>query len=96
MSKESVLKKEFQEKDVQRLRNLMTGKHGERNMSGIGYTKLEEFHCEGDVWENDGRQWTIKNGVKHIEELYGSNLYIHTPPLNSRSPKTVLPTHDNK
>lgn len=30
----SVLKKQFQEKDVQRLRNLMTGKYGEKN-----YTK---------------------------------------------------------
>ena len=39
--KESVLKKEFKEKDVQRLRNLMTGKHGDRNVQGVGYTKLE-------------------------------------------------------
>jgi hypothetical protein len=27
---ENVLKKEFKEKDVQRLRNLMTGKYGEK------------------------------------------------------------------
>ena len=90
MSKESVLKKEFQEKDVQRLRNLMTGKHGERNMSGIGYTKLEEFHCEGDVWENDGRQWTIKNGVKqNITKLDEAKKAI-TMPLFCPSCNTLM------
>ena len=31
---------------------------------GTGYTKAKEFHNEGDVWEEDGRQWTIKNGLK--------------------------------
>jgi hypothetical protein len=29
---ENVLKREFQQKDVQRLRNLMTGKHGEKTL----------------------------------------------------------------
>lgn len=61
---ESVLKKEFHKKDVQRLRNLVQGKYGERSTSGIGYTKKEESHKEGDVWEEDGRKWTIKNGIK--------------------------------
>jgi hypothetical protein len=64
MSKESVLKKQFQQKDVQRLRNVMTGKAGERSTEGIGYTKATEFHKEGDVWTEDGREWTIKDGIK--------------------------------
>jgi len=64
MSKDSVLNKEFKEKDVQRLRNLIQGKHGERSVSGVGYTKKQEFYDEGDIWEEDGRQWTIKNGIK--------------------------------
>ena len=62
--KDSVLKKDFKQADVQRLRNLMTGKQGERTTAGIGYSKQQEFHTEGDVWEEDGRQWTIKNGIK--------------------------------
>jgi hypothetical protein len=53
MSKESVLNKQFKEKDVQRLRNLITGKHGDRTLSGIGYTKQEEFHSEGDICLKD-------------------------------------------
>jgi hypothetical protein len=34
--KDNVLKKEFQQKDVNRLRNVMSGKAGERTTEGIG------------------------------------------------------------
>jgi len=61
---DNVLKKDFKSADVQRLRNLMTGKQSERTVNGIGYTKKQEFHEEGDVWEENGRQWTIKDGIK--------------------------------
>ena len=61
---DNVLKKEFQQKDVQRLRNLMQGKYGEKTIVGTGYTKKQEFYEEGDIWEADGRSWTIKNGIK--------------------------------
>ena len=64
MSQDNVLKKEFTKKDVQRLRNVFTGKTGERSTDGIGYTKQQEFHKEGDVWIKDGREWTIKDGIK--------------------------------
>ena len=33
MSQDNVLKKEFAKKDVERLRNLMKGKYGEKNVS---------------------------------------------------------------
>ena len=36
---ESVLKKEFREADLQRLRNLVQGKTGERTSVSSGYTK---------------------------------------------------------
>jgi hypothetical protein len=42
----------------------MQGKHGEKTIVGTGYTKQQEFYEEGDIWEADGRQWTIKNGIK--------------------------------
>ena len=61
---DNVLKKDFKSADVQRLRNLMTGKQGERTTAGVGYEKSKEFHEEGDVWEENGRTWTIKNGIK--------------------------------
>ena len=62
--KDNVLKKEFSKKDVQRARNLITGNTNSRTSQGVGYTKKYEHHKEGDVWEEDGRQWTIKNGIK--------------------------------
>ena len=61
---DNVLKKDFQQRDVQRLRNLVQGKYGDKVGEGVGYTKAEEFHKEGDIWEVDGRKWTIKNGIK--------------------------------
>ncbi len=64
MSQDNVLKKEFQKKDVERLRNLMQGKSSERTTEGIGYSKKEIFYKEGDIWEEKGRKWTIKNGIK--------------------------------
>lgn len=62
--KDNVLKKEFKKKDVQRLRNVMTGKASERSTEGIGYTKTQEVRQEGDVWTEYGREWTIKDGIK--------------------------------
>ena len=61
---DNILKKEFNKKDVERLRNLVKGKSGERTSQGIGYTKKEEFYKEGDIWEVNGRKWTIKDGIK--------------------------------
>ena len=45
-----MLKKEFKEKDVERIRNLVKGKSGERTMSGVGFAKKQQFHEEGDIW----------------------------------------------
>jgi transcription elongation factor Elf1 len=77
---ESVLKKEFQQRDIQRLRNLVQGKHGDKTTIGIGYTKQQEFHNEGDVWEEDGRKWTIKNGIKqNVTKLDKAKEELHLP-----------------
>jgi hypothetical protein len=62
---ESRLKKEFSKKDVQRMRNLITGNKGDRTQVLAGYEKINGDYKEGDVWqESDGRTWTIKNGIK--------------------------------
>ena len=61
---DNVLKKEFSKKDVQRARNLITGNTNSRTSEGIGYTKKHEHYVEGDMWEENGRTWTIKNGLK--------------------------------
>jgi hypothetical protein len=77
---DNVLKKEFQKKDVERLRNLVAGKYGEKTTIGTGYTKQKEFHEEGDIWEEDGRTWTIKNNIKqNITKLDKAKESIHLP-----------------
>jgi hypothetical protein len=62
--KDNVLRKEFNKKDVTRLRNLVNGKSSNKTGQGVGYTKTEEFHQEGDIWEENGRTWTIRDGIK--------------------------------
>ena len=64
MSQDSVLRKEFSKKDVQRARNLVQGKTGNKTTEGIGYSKKDTFYKEGDIWEEKGRKWTIKKGIK--------------------------------
>ncbi len=81
MSKGTVLKKEFQKKDVERLRNLMKGKYGEKTHSSVGFTTKQEFHEEGDVWESDGRTWTIKDGIKQNITKLDKAKKAHTMPL---------------
>ena len=39
-----MLKKQFKERDVQRLRNVITKQHGNKSTLGIGYTKTQETH----------------------------------------------------
>lgn len=62
--KETTLKKQFTERDLQRVRNLVQKKVDDKTITSVGYTKAEEIHVEGDVWEENGRTWTIKNGIK--------------------------------
>jgi hypothetical protein len=58
------LKKEFSKRDVQRMRNLITGDAGGATITQTGYTKQYVEHKEGDTWEENGKKWTIKNGIK--------------------------------
>lgn len=64
MSNESMLQKDFKQRDVQRMRNLITKKYGDKTSTQTGYVKKHIDYKEGDVWEEDGKQWTIKKGLK--------------------------------
>jgi hypothetical protein len=64
MANESMLQKDFKQRDVQRMRNLITKNYGDKTVTQAGYTKETIEHKEGDVWEENGKQWTIKNGLK--------------------------------
>ena len=59
-----MLKKEFRKSDVNRARNLIMGKTGASTGIQIGYNKKTEDYKEGDVWTENKKTWTIKNGIK--------------------------------
>jgi len=81
MSKVQGLNKQFTEKDVKRMRNLIQGKHGEKVGQSVGYAKKTIHYKEGDVWEADGRKWTIKNGIKQNITKLDAAKKAHIMPL---------------
>jgi len=59
-----MLKKEFKRKDVDRARNLLMGKSGASSETQVGYEKKRVDYKEGDVWVENKKTWTIKDGIK--------------------------------
>lgn len=93
LPKESTLKKEFKKSDVQRMRNLITGKSGDRTQILGGWESKKEDHKEGDIWEEDGKQWTIKSGIKQsITKLDKFKHLVHLP---FTCPNCSKPLKDN-
>lgn len=99
---ESLLKKEWTKSDVQRVRNLISGNYGASTRDQIGYSKKEEFHKEGDIWEENGKTWTIKNGLKQsVSKLSGIRQALQMPlvcpkcgkALNTPLDKKMYPLH---
>lgn len=80
MAQESLLKKEFKSKDVERVRNLVNKDFSAKTVAGVGYEKTQQFHQEGDIWEENGRTWTIKNGIKqNITKLDAAKKAMQIP-----------------
>ena len=59
-----MLKKEFNRRDVERMRNLISGKADSSSETQVGYKKKTIKRKEGDVWNENKKTWTIKNGIK--------------------------------
>lgn len=97
MSRETLLKKEFQKRDVQRIRNLLSGKQGDATQTQVGYTAKHIERNEGDVWEELGRNWTIKNGIKmSVTKLNRAKSLSITPLLCPNCSKPLKTEHDKK
>ena len=77
---ESLLKKEFKSKDVNRARNLITKDFSGKTVDGTGYEKVYVAYKEGDIWEENGRTWTIKNGIRqNITKLDAAKKALQMP-----------------
>ena len=92
-SNSSMMQREFKERDIQRMRNIIKKDYTAKTITQVGYSKLSEDHEEGDVWEENGKQWTIKNGIKQtvtrFDELKRSvNLPLVCP--NCKKPMKVF------
>jgi hypothetical protein len=61
---DNVLKKEFKKKDVSRIRNIVQKRFSDNTTIQTGYKKDIIEYKEGDVWEENNKTWTIKNGIK--------------------------------
>ena len=75
------LNREFNKKDVERMRNLIQGKYGEKNGTSVGFSTPHKDYKEGDIWESDGRTWTIKNGIKQNITKLDKAKKAHVMPL---------------
>jgi len=91
---ESKLIKEFKGRDVQRMRNIMTKDYGAKTSVQVGYNKDHIEYKEGDVWEVDGRSWTIKNGLKQTVTRFDKLKQLVAMPLCC--PKCKVPMQDNR
>jgi hypothetical protein len=98
MSKDNVLKKQFQEKDVQRLRNLVQGKHADKSQVSVGFSKGQELnHKEGDTWTEGDKTWTIRDGIKqNVTKLDAAKEAINLPIFCPSCKKIMKPHLDKK
>ena len=92
---QSSMVKEFRQKEVTRMRNLLTGKSGEKTQVLSGYEKNEEDHVEGDIWVDQwGKKWTIKRGIKQsVTKMDGIKSMVHLP-LTCPSCGSVMKVND--
>ena len=80
MSKETLLKKEFKESDIHRVRNIVNKDFTASTKLQTGYRKVKKNYKEGDVWEESGKTWTIKDGIKqNITKLDGAKKALRIP-----------------
>jgi len=97
MSRETLLQKEFQKRDVQRIRNLLSGNQGDATQTQVGYTTKQINRSEGDVWEELGRKWTLRNGIKvSVTKLDRAKSASFVPLLCPNCSKPMKGGHDKK
>jgi len=87
------LKKEFSTRDVQRMRNIITGNAGGSTGIQVGYSKQSQDYQEGDIWEENGKQWTIKNSIKQTVTKHDKLRQLTVMPLSC--PECNKPMKDN-
>jgi hypothetical protein len=94
---ENALKREFSQRDINRIRNIITNNTNAATGIQTGYSKTYIEHKEGEVWEENGRQWTIKNGIKQtVSKLDKFKKLIVLPITCPKCNKPMIISHANK
>ena len=94
---ETQLSKEFTDRDLQRARNIISGNTASATRIQTGYQKQSEVYTEGDTWEENGKQWTIKGGLKQTITKHDKIRELITMPLKCPScEKSMKSTSLNK
>lgn len=88
------IKKEFSKSTVQRMRNIITGKAGDRTQIQSGYEIYREEHKEGDVWEENGKKWTIKNGIRQSITKFDKFKHMGSLPIVCPTCKKPFKVHE--
>lgn len=101
---DSKLIKDWKERDVTRMRNIITKNYNDKTITQVGYQKINVIRVENEVWEENGRNWTIKNGIKQtitkFDELKKMLIFplicphCKKPMNNSESNKKLYAIHN--
>ena len=89
---ETQLNREFEERDIQRMRNIISGNTADRTRVQVGYEKKTVTYTEGDVWEEKGKVWTIKDGLKQTVTKHDAIRKAYVMPLKCPSCKKAMKT----
>jgi|TARA_R110001592_G_scaffold40170_3_gene132083 hypothetical protein len=90
------LNKEFSKRDVKRMRNILSGNTADKTRIQSGYEKENIVYTEGDIWEENGKKWTIKNGIKQNVTKHDKLREMVKFPLKCACDKPMKPTKLNK
>ena len=77
---------------VNRIRNILYGDYTSDTTIHTGY-ESSDHHREGEIWEEGGKSWTIKNGIKCSITKYSAIRKEVSLPLFCPSCNTIMNHH---
>ena len=58
--------------NIKAIKEMLSGTHKTQTKIQMGYTGERVNREEGDIWEENGKKWTIKNGIKKSVNKLGN------------------------
>ena len=72
------------------MRNIITGNAGGATGIQVGYSKQTQDYQEGDIWEENGKKWTIRNSIKQTVTKHDKLRQLVTMPLTCPECETPM------